>query len=77
MNERFDAIIAPPFTDLLVVTNSTGHPTLVLRSGFSEQDRPESITLVGRLFDEGTLCRLGDALERGLAVSERRPEGFA
>ena len=77
MNDRFDAIIAPPFTDLLVVTNSTGHPTLVMRSGFSEQGRPESITLVGRLFDEGTLCRLGGALERGLAVNGRRPEGFA
>jgi Asp-tRNA(Asn)/Glu-tRNA(Gln) amidotransferase A subunit family amidase len=38
---------------------------------------PHSVTLVGRLFDEGTLGRVGIALERALAVEEERPSGFA
>ena len=77
MNDRFDAIVCPPFTDLLLITNATGHPSVVVRRGFTGEGRPESVTLIGRLFDEGTLCRLGRALEDGLDVSERRPEQFS
>ena len=38
---------------------------------------PHSVTLVGRLFDEGTLGRVGLALEHALGVAEERPPGFA
>jgi Asp-tRNA(Asn)/Glu-tRNA(Gln) amidotransferase A subunit family amidase len=34
---------------------------------------PHGITLVGRLFDEGTLCRVGLALETQLGVGDERP----
>lgn len=37
---------------------------------------PHGVTLVGRLFDEGTLGRAGIALERELAVAGERPPGF-
>jgi Asp-tRNA(Asn)/Glu-tRNA(Gln) amidotransferase A subunit family amidase len=37
---------------------------------------PHGITLIGRLFDEGTLCRAGIALERAFGVSGERPPGF-
>jgi len=37
---------------------------------------PHSITLIGRLFDEGTLGRAGIALERQFAVAGERPPGF-
>ncbi len=37
---------------------------------------PQSVTLVGRLFDEGTLGRVGLALERSLGVGDERPPGF-
>ena len=37
---------------------------------------PHGITLIGRLFDEGTLCRAGMALERAFAVVSDRPSGF-
>jgi Asp-tRNA(Asn)/Glu-tRNA(Gln) amidotransferase A subunit family amidase len=37
---------------------------------------PHGITLIGRLFDEGTICRAGMALERALGVSGERPPGF-
>ncbi|MAJ46912.1 MAG: hypothetical protein CBC35_06525 [Planctomycetes bacterium TMED75] len=77
MNDRFDAIVCPPFTELLLITNATGHPSVVLRRGFTAEGRPESVTLIGRLFDEGTLCRLGRALEDGLDAEARRPEQFS
>jgi len=37
---------------------------------------PHGVTLIGRLFDEGTLCTAGLALEREFAVAGQRPPGF-
>jgi Asp-tRNA(Asn)/Glu-tRNA(Gln) amidotransferase A subunit family amidase len=83
-----DAIVAPPFGGpLSVIGNFTGHPCLVLPCGLHEQPArlpggvtagparavPHALTLLGRLFDEGTILRLGAALERHLEMAERRP----
>jgi len=72
MNGDFDAFLTPSFSDLLLTTNGTGHPALVLRTGM-EGTKPHGTTLIGRLFDEGTLCRLGMAIESKLNVSNIRP----
>jgi len=37
---------------------------------------PHGVTFVGRLFDEGTIGRVGVAMERALAVVHERPAGF-
>jgi Asp-tRNA(Asn)/Glu-tRNA(Gln) amidotransferase A subunit family amidase len=37
---------------------------------------PHGVTLLARLFDEGTLARAGIELERAFAVSAERPPGF-
>ncbi len=37
---------------------------------------PHGVTLVGRLFDEGTLCGAGVALESAFHVADERPAGF-
>jgi Asp-tRNA(Asn)/Glu-tRNA(Gln) amidotransferase A subunit family amidase len=37
---------------------------------------PHGVTLIGRLFDEGTLGRVGLALERAFGVVNDRPAGF-
>ena len=37
---------------------------------------PHGVTLIGRLFDEGTLGRAGLAFERTLSVAGERPPGF-
>jgi Asp-tRNA(Asn)/Glu-tRNA(Gln) amidotransferase A subunit family amidase len=37
---------------------------------------PHGVTLIGRLFDEGTLGRVGLALERHFGVAAARPPGF-
>ncbi|MCH6550948.1 MAG: ABC transporter substrate-binding protein, partial [Planctomycetes bacterium] len=79
MAERFrsvEALISPSYAGgLLLVTNNTGHPSLTIRCGFKPDGTPHGITLWGRLFDEGTLCRIGMALESGLGVWDRRPGG--
>ncbi|HWB20607.1 MAG TPA: amidase [Phycisphaerales bacterium] len=76
---KIDAIIAPSFAaSLLTITNNTGHPSLTLRTGFlqdssDEPETPHGITLIGNLFDEATLCRIGMELEHQLQVWNRRP----
>jgi Asp-tRNA(Asn)/Glu-tRNA(Gln) amidotransferase A subunit family amidase len=37
---------------------------------------PHGVTLIGRLFDEGTIGRVGLALEREWKVAGERPPGF-
>jgi Asp-tRNA(Asn)/Glu-tRNA(Gln) amidotransferase A subunit family amidase len=37
---------------------------------------PHGVTLIGRLFDEGTITRVGLALERSLDVVAESPPGF-
>ncbi len=77
MNEKFadiDAMISPSYAgSLLLITNNTGHPSLTIRCGFNDNGSPHGITLLGRLFDEGTLCSLGMAMEKQLDVWDKRP----
>jgi len=37
---------------------------------------PHGVTLIGRLFEEGTLCEAGIALEKAFGVASQRPPGF-
>ncbi len=37
---------------------------------------PHGVTLIGRLFDEGTIAQAGLALEKAFAVAEQRPPNF-
>jgi Asp-tRNA(Asn)/Glu-tRNA(Gln) amidotransferase A subunit family amidase len=38
---------------------------------------PHGVTLIGKLFDEGTMCAVGMALEKAFGVAAERPAGFA
>ncbi|MDZ4829545.1 MAG: amidase [Phycisphaerae bacterium] len=77
MHDYFDAVdcvLAPPFAGgLLVHTNATGQPCAVIRGGFTDIGEPQAVTVMGRLFDEGTILRVASAIERRLGVWERRP----
>ena len=37
---------------------------------------PHGVTLIGQLFDEGTIARAGLSIERSLGVAKERPPGF-
>jgi aspartyl-tRNA(Asn)/glutamyl-tRNA(Gln) amidotransferase subunit A len=52
--------------------NVTGHPSLALPVGFAK-GLPIGMQIVGRAFDEATLCRIGDAFERATDHSVLRP----
>lgn len=77
MHDLFDqlhVVLAPPFAgNLLTLTNGTGHPCAVIRGGFDATGAPQAMTLMGRLFDEGTLLRAAHAIESELGVWSKRP----
>ncbi len=76
--ERFDgidAIIAPSYAaSLLLITNNTGHPSLTIRTGITDEGAPRGITLIGDLYHEGRLANLAMAMEQKLGVWNVRPK---
>lgn len=74
MLRDIDGLIGPSFAPpLLLVSNFTGHPSLTLRIGIKDDGTPHGMTLIGHLFDEGTLASIGLALERRLDIWHERP----
>ena len=73
--EDVDAIIAPSFAEGLIISmNCTGNPSLTVPVDLKDDGSPHGITVIGRLFDEGTLLRLGRVIERDCWRTEvRRP----
>jgi Asp-tRNA(Asn)/Glu-tRNA(Gln) amidotransferase A subunit family amidase len=66
----------------LVITNLTGHPTVVMPNGFRQRDDvklPTSITFTGRLFGESSLLAVAHAYQRATGHHLHRPplEEFA
>jgi Asp-tRNA(Asn)/Glu-tRNA(Gln) amidotransferase A subunit family amidase len=60
----------------LLLTNMTGHPTLILPNGFQkrgETDMPVSLTFTGRLYGETELLAVGHAYQQATGFHLRRP----
>lgn len=53
--------------------NVSGNPALSLCNGFASSGLPTSLQIVGRLWDEETVLRAGDAYEKATPWRERRP----
>jgi Asp-tRNA(Asn)/Glu-tRNA(Gln) amidotransferase A subunit family amidase len=74
--ERFftgwDAIVIPSFT-ALGATNLTGHPQVVVPCGFVK-GMPQSISFLGRLWDEGSPLRVALAYQQATDWHRRKPE---
>lgn len=54
--------------------NASGNPALSVCNGFDADGMPLSLQIVGRLFDEGTVLRAGDAYEKATPWRQRRPD---
>ena len=53
--------------------NGSGNPALALCMGFTADGMPLSLQIAGRVFDEATVLRVGDAYERATPWRNRRP----
>lgn len=74
----FDVIIAPSFRGRqLIITNLTGHPAISVPNGFDSKGRPTSFTLIGNLYDEGSILGLAKAYQAITDFDEKHPPLFA
>ncbi|MEW5930533.1 MAG: amidase [Gemmatimonadota bacterium] len=71
-----DVVVAPTSGTQLVATNLTGHPAVILPSGFRDDGTPVSITFLGGLFEEGRLLAAAGAYQRATQWHLRRPAAF-
>lgn len=60
-------------TRLLRGFNASGHPALAVCCGFDAQGLPAGLQIVGRLWDEATVLRVGYAYEQAAGWHARRP----
>lgn len=71
------APVAPSslFTKVSFMTpfNVGGNPALSVCSGFNQAGLPFSLQIAGRLFDDATVLRAGDAYEKATSWRDRRP----
>jgi Asp-tRNA(Asn)/Glu-tRNA(Gln) amidotransferase A subunit family amidase len=59
----WDVLVSPTNTNLLLVTNLTGHPQVTVPCGFV-QGMPAGILFTGHLYREGTPMRVAMAFEQ-------------
>jgi Asp-tRNA(Asn)/Glu-tRNA(Gln) amidotransferase A subunit family amidase len=75
--EEVDVIVAPTrgYRQLLI-TNMTGHPVVVVPNGFDSEGRPQSISFVGKLYDEASLLEVAKAYQQATEHEDQHPEYF-
>ena len=74
---EYDAIVTPSFGgNQLLATNLTGHPCVVIPNGFDGKGHPTSISIIGNLYEEGSLLELANAFQEQTNYDDKHPEYF-
>lgn len=69
-----DVYVVPSFVgDNLLLTNLTGHPTVVLPNGFRKNGTPTSISFVGKLYGEAETLVVAKAYQEATNFHLRHP----
>jgi Asp-tRNA(Asn)/Glu-tRNA(Gln) amidotransferase A subunit family amidase len=76
MMADIDVLIAPSFSDQLLMTNLTGHPCVVLPDGSYANGKPGSITLLGNHFDEASILMFARYMQELTSYEEEIPPLF-
>ncbi len=76
--EGIDVFVTPSYAgSVLLITNLTGHPTVVLPSGFNEEGSPQSISFIGKLWGDAEALRLAMAYQDATEHHLRTPPLFS
>lgn len=71
----FDAIVASDRGGfLLLMTNLTGHPQLYIPLGSNGRGNARGLSIVGRLYDEGTILGIGQRIQEKTRFWTQRPD---
>jgi Asp-tRNA(Asn)/Glu-tRNA(Gln) amidotransferase A subunit family amidase len=75
--KQYDVVIVPTYAgNQLAMTNLTGHPVVVFPIGFTPQGLPNSITLIGNLYEEATILAVSKAFQDATDFHKKHPEKF-
>lgn len=73
-----DVFVAPSLADgLLVITNLTGHPAVVVPNEFTDAGTPVLLTFSGRLCADDRVLAVAKAYQDATGFHLRRPPLFA
>ncbi len=71
----FDAIVASDRgSALLLITNLTGHPQLYIPMGLNARGVGRGLSVIGRLYDEGTILGIGTRVQEKTGFWKLRPK---
>ena len=75
--QSVDLYISPSLaSSSLTLTNLTGHPSVTIPNGFSDDDTPTSISFTGQLFDDGRLLRFSNLFQEETGFHLEQPEKY-
>lgn len=76
--QNYDVVIVPTYMGRqLSMTNLTGHPAVVMPMGFNQSGLPQSITLLGNLYDEASILAAAKAFQQATDHHQKHPPKFA
>ena len=76
--EGIDTFVTPSYAgDVLLITNPTGHPAVVLPSGFNDEGSPQSISFIGKLWGDAEALRLAKAYQDATEHHVKTPPLFS
>ena len=77
--EGIDVLVTPSYGGpILLLTNLTGHPQVVIPNGYRAEDQtPTSVSFVGGLFRDAEALRLAHAVQGVTDFHRQRPPDFA
>ncbi len=74
--KQVDVFVTPSLGgNVLLATNLTGHPALVLPNGFHD-GTPVSLSFIGRLFGEAELVAVAEAYQAATGFHRQHPARF-
>jgi Asp-tRNA(Asn)/Glu-tRNA(Gln) amidotransferase A subunit family amidase len=75
--KQWDVVIVPSFAGRqLSITNLTGNPAVCFPIGFNREGRPQSITLLGNLYDEAAILQAAKAYQEKTGYNRQHPARF-
>jgi Asp-tRNA(Asn)/Glu-tRNA(Gln) amidotransferase A subunit family amidase len=73
----YDVLIVPTYAgNQLGITNLTGNPVVVFPIGFTDRGLPNSITLIGNLYEEATILAVAKSFQEATDFNKKHPEKF-
>jgi Asp-tRNA(Asn)/Glu-tRNA(Gln) amidotransferase A subunit family amidase len=75
--KNYDVVIIPTFGgSQLAVTNLTGNPVVCMPIGFNNNGNPQSITLIGKLYDEASILAAAKVYQDKTEHNKKHPLKF-